>query len=104
MTARLMTRALMLLSALLLLAPGITAPTGASPLAQATPEPPISAKAAIVMEYPSGKIIYPKGTHEQLARASTTRILTSILAMERGKLSETVTVAPEDMIRGSKMG
>src|SRR5687767_5756075 len=104
MTARLMTRALMLLSALLLLVPGAASPAFASSPAQATPEPQISAKAAIVVEYPSGKIIYQKGAHEQLAPASTTKILTAILAMERGKLNEIVTVAPEDMIRGSKMG
>lgn len=104
MSARLMTRALILLSALLLFIQAVPSPVSAAPATQAILEPQISAKSAIVVEYPSGRIIYQKGAHQQLAPASTTKILTAIIAMERGKLNETVTVASEDMIRGSKMG
>ncbi|MEO6457746.1 MAG: D-alanyl-D-alanine carboxypeptidase family protein [Chloroflexia bacterium] len=104
MSARLMARALILLSVLLLFIQTISAPVSALPLAQSAVEPQISARAAILVEYPSGRIIYQKGAHQQLAPASTTKILTAILAMERGNLNEAVSVASEDMIRGSKMG
>ncbi len=67
MSARLMTRALILLSALLLFIQTITAPVSASPLAQAAVEPQSSARAAIVVEYPSGRIMYQKDAHQQLA-------------------------------------
>ncbi len=66
--------------------------------------PDISARAAIVVEYPSGRVLYAKDPHAQLAPASTTKILTAILAMEYGKLDETMTVAPEDLVGQSTMG
>lgn len=71
---------------------------------QAAAVPDISARAAIVVEYPSGRILYAKDPHAQLAPASTTKILTAILAMEYGKLDETMTVAPEDLVGQSTMG
>jgi len=71
---------------------------------QAGPAPAVGAEAAIVIEYPSGRILYQKAAHTRLAMASTTKITTAILALEYGKLDEVVTVAPQDMIWGSKMG
>lgn len=72
--------------------------------AYVAPQPQIGAKAAIVVEYPSGRILYQKSSHTRLAPASTTKILTAILALEYGKSNEVVTVSPQDMVRGSKMG
>jgi D-alanyl-D-alanine carboxypeptidase (penicillin-binding protein 5/6) len=77
-----------------------TAPAGA---VQPTP-PQVSAKAAIVVEYPSGRILFEKNSHSRLAPASTTKIMTAILALDYGKLDEQVVVTQRDMIYGSKLG
>ena len=82
---------------------------GASPgyangLRQDNPEPTIGAKAAIVVEYPSGRVLFEKSMHERVAPASTTKILTSILALEHGNLDEEVTITADDMVGESTMG
>ncbi len=53
--------------------------------------PEIGAKAAIVMEANTGAILYAKNIHEELYPASTTKILTCLLAVENGNLDDTVT-------------
>jgi D-alanyl-D-alanine carboxypeptidase len=70
----------------------------------AVPVPSVGAEAAIVVEYPSGRILYQKAAHTRLAMASTTKITTAILALEYGKLDDVVTVTSQDMIWGTKMG
>lgn len=105
---------LCLLSALLLLfsftpATGTFASTetgiGAAPVQQAKLLPPdITAKSAIVVEYPSGRILYQKDAQTRRPNASTTKILTAIMALEYGKLEEEVVISPRDVVRGSKMG
>jgi len=42
----------------------------------------ITAEAAIIMEYDSGKILWEKNSNEKLYPASTTKIMTSIVAIE----------------------
>ncbi|HET9495551.1 MAG TPA: D-alanyl-D-alanine carboxypeptidase family protein [Chloroflexia bacterium] len=80
-----------------------SAPSG--PVRPVQPTPPnVSARAAIVVEYPSGRILFEKNSHLRLAPASTTKIMTAIVAMEYGKLDEKVVVSQKDMIYGSKMG
>lgn len=77
----------------------------AASLRQTKPRPPeITARSAIVVEYPSGRILYQKDSHVRLAPASTTKLLTAIMALEYGKLDEEVTVSARDIVRGSKMG
>lgn len=57
-------------------------------------EPPkIAAKAAIVMDQKSGRILYKKNINEKLPMASTTKIMTLLLALEYGNLNDTVTVS-----------
>lgn len=58
----------------------------------ATP-PHISADAAIVMDAATGTILFEKNAHRSMAPASTTKILTAILALERGNLQDLVTVS-----------
>jgi D-alanyl-D-alanine carboxypeptidase len=67
-------------------------------------EPEIGAKAAILVEYPSGRILFQRAMHERLAPASTTKILTTILALEEGRLDQLVTVDPADLVGESSMG
>ncbi len=53
--------------------------------------PVISAQAAILIDAESGVILYAKNIHEQLYPASTTKLLTCLIALERCSLDEIVT-------------
>ena len=51
------------------------------------------AKSAVLMDADSGRVLYGKEEEQFLANASTTKIMTCILAIESGRLDETVTVS-----------
>ena len=53
------------------------------------------ARSAVLMDADSGRILFEKNGEERLANASTTKILTCILALEKGELEETVTFSEE---------
>ena len=53
--------------------------------------PEITAQAAIVMEANTGTILYAKNIHEELYPASTTKIMTCLLAVENAALSDKIT-------------
>lgn len=53
--------------------------------------PEIGAQAAILMEANTGVILYAKNIHQRLYPASTTKLLTCLLAVENAKLDEMVT-------------
>lgn len=55
-------------------------------------EPQIQGKAAALIDPKSGEIIYGKNENEPLPPASLTKLITAILAVERTKLSDVVTV------------
>lgn len=57
--------------------------------------PEIAAQAAIVMEAGTGTILYAKNIHESLYPASTTKILTCMLAAENCAMDEIVTFSEE---------
>ncbi len=52
-----------------------------------------SARAAVIMDVNSGRILYSKNMNEKLAMASTTKIMTTLVAIESGRLEEKVTVS-----------
>lgn len=52
--------------------------------------PEIQAQAAFLVEANSGVILYAKNIHERLYPASTTKIMTALLAAENSKMDETV--------------
>lgn len=59
--------------------------------AQAPKEPQeLYARSAVLMDGSSGRILFGKNENEQMPMASTTKIMTCILALESGKLQETV--------------
>ena len=78
------------------------APTFATPVAPPTgllpskPVPPIAAKAAIVMDGVTGRILAAKNADERRAVASTQKVLTALVTLESGPLSDPVTVVEED--------
>lgn len=69
---------------------------GTSPAAFAA-EPPreneLYAKSAVLMDASSGRILYEKNGHAAMANASTTKILTCILALENGVMDAQVEVS-----------
>ena len=53
----------------------------------------ISAKSAILIDSGSGRVLYEHNSYEKLPMASTTKIMTGLLACESGKLSKNVKVS-----------
>jgi len=55
--------------------------------------PQVHGEAAYLIDVQSGQTLFTKNPDEQLAPASTTKIMTGLLALERGNLNDTVTVS-----------
>lgn len=53
--------------------------------------PDVEAESAILMDINTGTILYEKNINEELYPASTTKIMTTLLALENSSLDETVT-------------
>lgn len=60
--------------------------------ALAQTEPNIRARSAVLIDASNGEILYAKNESEKLPMASTTKIMTALLALEYGDLEEIVTV------------
>lgn len=54
-----------------------------------------SATSAILMDMDSGRILYSKDIHNKRSVASISKVMTAILAIESGKLDNTVTIGEE---------
>jgi D-alanyl-D-alanine carboxypeptidase (penicillin-binding protein 5/6) len=67
------------------------APVLAAPAYPAAPG--LKAAAAVVLDADSGQVLYEKNSHQHRAMASTTKIMTSLLAVESGRLDEYVTIS-----------
>ena len=55
----------------------------------------IEGEAAVVMDYKTGRVLFEKNADEKLYPASTTKVMTCLLALESGRLNETVTIPKE---------
>ncbi|MGE5606855.1 MAG: D-alanyl-D-alanine carboxypeptidase family protein [Bacteroidota bacterium] len=55
--------------------------------------PNLAASAAILMDFTTGKVIFTKNSTERMAPASTTKILTALVALERGELNQVITTS-----------
>jgi D-alanyl-D-alanine carboxypeptidase (penicillin-binding protein 5/6) len=60
----------------------------------AAPQPEISAEAAVLLDWNSGRILYARNPHLPKHMASTTKIMTAIIALERGNMDEEVITSP----------
>lgn len=54
-----------------------------------------SSKSSIVIDSDSGRILYENNAHEKRLIASTTKILTAIVAIENGNLNQNITIGEE---------
>ena len=66
--------------------------------------PQLDAKAALLVDGGSGTTLFAKNEHERLPPASTTKMVTALLAVEGANLGERVAVLPSDLMVGSVMG
>jgi D-alanyl-D-alanine carboxypeptidase (penicillin-binding protein 5/6) len=60
-----------------------------------TPPDTDKAQAALLMDMNSGRLIYGKNTEERLYPASTTKMMTGIIALESGKMNDMTTATYE---------
>lgn len=68
-------------------------------------EPTISSKNVIVLDRKTSNILYEKNANEKVPMASTTKIMTCILALETSDLNEIVTISSKaSHIHGSTLG
>ena len=56
--------------------------------------PSVSALAAVVMDATTGQVIYAKNAHQPRPIASTTKIITALVAIKMGQLDSVATVSP----------
>lgn len=66
--------------------------------------PELSAQAAISIDADTGEVLFDKNSHLQMSIASTTKIMTAILAVERANMDEVVTITGDDLIGEASMG
>ena len=59
------------------------------------PSPTISAEAAVLIDWNSGRILFAHNPHLVKPMASTTKIMTAILALERGGMNDEVVTSPK---------
>lgn len=65
----------------------------------------ISASSAIVMVADTGEVLYEHNAHTKRSMASTTKIMTALLALEGAELDKTVTVSGDEVaVEGTSMG
>lgn len=67
-------------------------------------EPTVSARSAVVMDVSSGELLFAKNEDEVLSMASTTKIMTSLIAIESGKLDCYVTAPSDILCDGTAIG
>lgn len=67
--------------------------------------PKINSREAIIFDRKSKAIIYGKNVNQKRAMASTTKVMTAIVALEKGNLNDTIEVSKKAAsINGSKLG
>ena len=62
--------------------------------ARASEAPTVEARGAVLIDGDSGRILFGQNENERFAMASTTKIMTALLALENCALDETVTAGP----------
>lgn len=65
----------------------------------------VNARSAIALDKESGTVLYEQNAYEIVPMASTTKILTSLIAIEQGNLDKKVTISKKAAsVRGSTVG
>lgn len=66
--------------------------------------PQVSAKAAVIMDAGTGQVVYEKNSHERRAQASTTKMVTALVTLEKAQLSDVVKAGPDVKVEPSVIG
>jgi D-alanyl-D-alanine carboxypeptidase (penicillin-binding protein 5/6) len=66
--------------------------------------PPLSAQAALLADSDTNQTLAAANAHQGRPMASTTKIMTALLALERANLADPVVVSPTALVGGSTMG
>jgi len=69
-----------------------------------TPFPELTAAAVLAANTTTGRILYARNEHERRSPASLTKIVTAIVAVERGDLDRKITIKKEDLAVYSMIG
>ena len=59
--------------------------------------PVVSAESAVVMNASTGEVVFSKNPYEKMGMASTTKIMTSLIALESGDINKIITVKKDDI-------
>jgi D-alanyl-D-alanine carboxypeptidase (penicillin-binding protein 5/6) len=73
-------------------------------IAEARQSPPLSAVSFVLADSATGQVLLGKEPDQPAPMASTTKVMTALLALERADLQETVVVSANALIGGSTMG
>lgn len=74
--------------------PLLLAVVAAAPSSAELPPPTITGRAAVVLDGSTGRVIWERDADRQLPPASTTKIMTTMLALESGRLDRVFEVSP----------
>ncbi len=66
--------------------------------------PPTSAPAALLGDSDTGQVLAQRDANQARPMASTTKIMTALLALERANLADRVVISPTALVGGSTMG
>jgi D-alanyl-D-alanine carboxypeptidase (penicillin-binding protein 5/6) len=66
--------------------------------------PDVTAVSAILADFATGQILYAHNEHERRAPASLTKIVTAIVALQRGRQDQEIRVKSEDLAVTSVVG
>ena len=77
-----------------LLSSALALPSDSNAFTFTLPPPSLSAESAVLIDASSNAVLCEKNARERMGMASTTKIMTALIAAERGDLSKTVSVSP----------
>ncbi|MDI3338977.1 MAG: hypothetical protein QJR03_12680 [Sphaerobacter sp.] len=70
----------------------------------AAARPTVHARHWVIMDADTGEVLDGQAAHARSAMASLTKVLTALVAIERGDLAQTVTVVRSDLLGGATAG
>lgn len=66
--------------------------------------PHFSSSAVLALDFESDEVLFNKNIHTRLSPASTTKIMTALVAEQHFKPGDILTVVPQSLVEGSRMG
>lgn len=66
--------------------------------------PSFSASAVLAQDLTTGKVLFEKNSHQRLLPASTTKVMTALVAINYYKPDSSLSVTQDDLVGGSGMG